>query len=89
MAAIAVGLVGAAPGGRGSKPTFSDVTEAAGIRWGITRTALRGWNLVETMGGHINAHRSELGGLAIAIDLPPAAPLPEAVVRDATAATVR
>src|SRR5260221_4666047 len=51
MAAIAVGLVGAAPRGDTSKPTFSDVTESAGIRWGITRTALRGWNLVETMGG--------------------------------------
>ena len=33
------------------KPTFTDVTEASGIRWGITRIALRGWNLVETMGG--------------------------------------
>jgi hypothetical protein len=32
-------------------PTFTDVTDAAGIRWGITRMALRGWNLVETMGG--------------------------------------
>jgi enediyne biosynthesis protein E4 len=42
---------GQAPRADGSKPMFSDVTEAAGIRWGITRIALRGWNLVETMGG--------------------------------------
>jgi hypothetical protein len=51
VAAIALGLVGAAPRGEAGKPTFADVTEAAGIRWGITRIALRGWNLVETMGG--------------------------------------
>jgi enediyne biosynthesis protein E4 len=51
VAAIALGLGGAADPGGGGKPTFSDITEAAGIRWGITRTALRGWNLVETMGG--------------------------------------
>jgi hypothetical protein len=51
VAAIAFGLGGAAIPGDGGKPTFSDVTEAAGIRWGITRIARRGWNLVETMGG--------------------------------------
>jgi hypothetical protein len=58
---MAVGLVLAAhagatgpestPWGDGGKPTFTDVTEAAGIHWGIARLALRGWNLVETMGG--------------------------------------
>ena len=51
MAVIALGWAGPLARGDGSKPTFSDVTAAAGIRWGITRTALRGWNLVETMGG--------------------------------------
>jgi hypothetical protein len=35
----------------GAKPTFTDVTEAAGIRWGLTKVATRGWNIVETMGG--------------------------------------
>jgi hypothetical protein len=30
---------------------FVDVTEEAGLRWGIRQLALRGWNLVETMGG--------------------------------------
>jgi hypothetical protein len=43
------GGAGSAPGG--AKPTFTDVTEAAGLRWGITRVASRGWNIVETMGG--------------------------------------
>jgi hypothetical protein len=28
-----------------------DVTAAAGLRWGIRRLTLRGWNVVETMGG--------------------------------------
>jgi enediyne biosynthesis protein E4 len=32
-------------------PEFVDVTETAGLRWGIQKLALRGWNLVETMGG--------------------------------------
>src|SRR2546425_12176637 len=35
----------------GAKPVFVDVTQAAGLRWGIDRIATRGWNLVETMGG--------------------------------------
>ena len=39
---------GAAPVG---SPVFSDVTDAAGLHWGIRRVALRGWNIVETMGG--------------------------------------
>ena len=34
-----------------AKPSFVDVTQAAGLRWGIDRIATRGWNLVETMGG--------------------------------------
>jgi hypothetical protein len=51
VAVIALVWVGPSARGDGSKPTFTDATEAAGIRWGITRTALRGWNLVETMGG--------------------------------------
>jgi enediyne biosynthesis protein E4 len=34
-----------------ARPVFADVTEAAGLRWGIRRLALRGWNVVETMGG--------------------------------------
>jgi len=33
------------------KPVFVDVTASAGIRWRISKTASRGWNLVETMGG--------------------------------------
>ena len=51
MVTMASGWMGPSARSDGGKPTFSDVTEAAGIRWGITRTALRGWNLVETMGG--------------------------------------
>jgi hypothetical protein len=51
MVTMASGWMGPSARSDGRKPTFSDVTEAAGIRWGITRTALRGWNLVETMGG--------------------------------------
>jgi hypothetical protein len=35
----------------GEKPTFTDVTGPAGLRWGITRVAKRGDNLIETMGG--------------------------------------
>jgi hypothetical protein len=34
-----------------SAPVFVDATETAGLRWGIRDLALRGWNLVETMGG--------------------------------------
>jgi len=34
-----------------TKPVFTDVTEKAGLRWGITKVASRGWNIVETMGG--------------------------------------
>jgi hypothetical protein len=30
---------------------FSDVTDAAGLNWGIRKIAVQGWNLVETMGG--------------------------------------
>jgi hypothetical protein len=37
--------------GRPEKPTFVDVTAAAGVRWAIARVASGGWNLVETMGG--------------------------------------
>jgi K+-sensing histidine kinase KdpD len=44
--------------------------------------------LVQTMGGRIRARRSELGGLAIDIDLPVAAPLPEIAPPKAAAATV-
>jgi hypothetical protein len=51
MVTMASGWMGPSARSDGRKPTFSDVTEAAGIRWGITRTALGGWNLVETMGG--------------------------------------
>jgi hypothetical protein len=32
-------------------PIYVDVTDAAGLDWGIRKLALRGWNLVETMGG--------------------------------------
>jgi hypothetical protein len=32
-------------------PVFVDVTEAAGLNWGIRRIARGGWNVVETMGG--------------------------------------
>jgi len=28
---------------------FSDVTEAAGLNWGIHKFAAQGWNLIETM----------------------------------------
>jgi enediyne biosynthesis protein E4 len=55
--ALVLGAQAASPGrsstpsGDPSKPTFADVTEAVGIRWGISTIALRGWNLVETMGG--------------------------------------
>ena len=40
---------------------------------GIGLSVVRGF--VEAMGGHVEARRSELGGLAIVIDLPPAEPL--------------
>ncbi len=33
------------------RPVFVDVTEAAGLRWGIRQLSRRGWNVVETMGG--------------------------------------
>jgi enediyne biosynthesis protein E4 len=46
-----LGLGEAAPKARGGAPIFTDVTDAAGIRWGITKVAARGWNIVETMGG--------------------------------------
>jgi enediyne biosynthesis protein E4 len=39
------------PGPPPTPPAFVDVTESAGLRWGIRDLALRGWNLVETMGG--------------------------------------
>jgi hypothetical protein len=32
-------------------PRFVDATDSAGLRWGKSTLALRGWNLVETMGG--------------------------------------
>jgi len=46
-------LDGAPEAGRpaGEPPVFVDATEAAGLRWGIRKLALRGFNLVETMGG--------------------------------------
>ncbi len=58
----AVGLLGLAAAAIGAlslsgqaavdpQPVFVDVTEAAGLRWGIRQLALRGWNVVETMGG--------------------------------------
>ena len=50
---------------------------------GVGLAVVRG--LAETMGGRIGARRSELGGLAIDIDLPLAAPLPETAPTDATA----
>jgi enediyne biosynthesis protein E4 len=34
-----------------ARPVFVDVTEAAGLRWGIRQLTRRGWNVVETMGG--------------------------------------
>jgi hypothetical protein len=34
-----------------SRVAFTDVTEAAGLTWGIRKFAAQGWNLVETMGG--------------------------------------
>jgi enediyne biosynthesis protein E4 len=37
--------------GNEARPLFVDVTQAAGLRWGIRSVALRGWNVVETMGG--------------------------------------
>lgn len=43
---------------------------------GIGLSVVRGF--VEAMGGRVEAHRSELGGLAIVIDLPAAAPLDRA-----------
>jgi two-component system sensor histidine kinase KdpD len=45
--------------------------------------------LVETMGGRIRARRSELGGLAIDVDLPLAAAPPSTVTRDTKADAVR
>jgi two-component system sensor histidine kinase KdpD len=45
--------------------------------------------LVETMGGRVRARRSELGGLAIDVDLPMAAPLPDMATHGATAGAVR
>ncbi len=53
---------------------------------GVGLAVVRG--LVETMGGHIRARRSELGGLAIDIDLPPAAPLAEEAAMAAPAGSV-
>jgi hypothetical protein len=53
---LAAATVGALPvsgqaGRVDVRPTFVDVTEAAGLRWGIRQLARRGWNVVETMGG--------------------------------------
>jgi hypothetical protein len=48
LAALATPVAGpAAPG----HPVYVDVTAASGLDWGIHELALRGWNLVETMGG--------------------------------------
>jgi hypothetical protein len=41
----------AEPADRNTRPQFVDVTESAGLHWGIRRLAQRGWNVVETMGG--------------------------------------
>ncbi len=40
-----------APRAGESRLHFSDVTEAAGLNWGIRKVAAQGWNLIETMGG--------------------------------------
>jgi hypothetical protein len=44
-------LVTGEGGGVERHPEFVDVTEPAGLAWGIRKLATRGWNLVETMGG--------------------------------------
>ena len=51
LAALVVGAKTPAAPSAASPPVFVDATEAAGIRWGIQELALRGPNLVETMGG--------------------------------------
>jgi hypothetical protein len=54
LALVAMAGAWAGPEGAGAakpRPVFVDVTDEAGIRWGIRTLALRGWNLVETMGG--------------------------------------
>jgi hypothetical protein len=53
IGAATVAVVPAIPqaGASAPRPTFADVTETAGLRWGIRQLALRGWNVVETMGG--------------------------------------
>ena len=51
LAALVVGARTPAAPPAASHPVFVDATEAAGIRWGIQELALRGPNLVETMGG--------------------------------------
>jgi hypothetical protein len=44
-------VVAADRGAEDSPPVFVDVTERAGIRWGIRELRRGAWNLVETMGG--------------------------------------
>jgi hypothetical protein len=50
-AAFVVRSVSGHADGGNTRPVFVDVTEAAGLKWGIRKLALRGWNVVETMGG--------------------------------------
>ncbi len=49
--ALAGSALAAGPEVPGDKPVYADVTEAAGLHWGIRKIAKRAWNLVETMGG--------------------------------------
>jgi enediyne biosynthesis protein E4 len=49
--ALAAHAVLAAAGKAEPAFVFTDVTEASGLTWGVRRVAVRGWNLVETMGG--------------------------------------
>jgi hypothetical protein len=46
-----VGLRASGREAEAAHPVFVDVSDAAGIRWGIRELSPRGWNLVETMGG--------------------------------------
>ena len=43
-------------------PVYVDVTDAAGLDWGVHELALRGWNLVETMGGKVGVDGVEPRG---------------------------
>jgi hypothetical protein len=52
LAAAAIGArLAPGDGTNEGHPVFVDVTETASVRWAIQKLALRGWNLVETMGG--------------------------------------